>query len=488
MITKERGAGGPWQHAADASRQMKDILKFFAHEEDFPDLDVHAAAERLSQAIQCKTINCADHGLTDYGEFDKLHAHIRASYPHLMAACTFEVIGHHSLLLTLPGSNPALRPCLFMSHQDVVPVVEGTEADWTHPAFSGDIADGYIWGRGTLDIKQQVFGCLEAAEYLLAHGNTFARTVYLAFGDDEETLNLGAKAIAETLQSRGVTLEFVLDEGGGKIESGAPYGAPDACLCSVDLMEKGYADLELSVKSAGGHSSRPFGGTSLGRLSQAIARIVEHPFPVRLTPVMAGAFRAVAPYVTQEPLKTLVRDMEGNAGAIARYCYETESLFPYVTTTIAPTVIRGSSAACNVMPQDMSAVVNLRIAEGETAEDVLAHVREVVNDPTVSVRFLQANDPSATAHSDGYGYARLTESMGRYFDGVVFVPSLTPGATDAHHYEIICDTCLRCSPFMGNPDEVNRGVHGTDERISVRAYGQGIRTLIHLMEHTAVTP
>ena len=467
---------------------MKDILDFFAHEDDFPDLDSAGAAERLSRAVQCRTVNYADHSLTDFGEFDKLHALIRDSYPHVMAAGTFEVIGHHSLLITLPGSDPALRPCLFMSHQDVVPVVEGTEDDWTHPAFSGAIAGGYIWGRGTLDIKNQVFGCLEAAEYLLSHGKTFARTVYLSFGDDEETLNLGARALAETLQSRGVTLEFVLDEGGGKIENGAPYGAPDTYLSPVDLMEKGYADLELSVKSRGGHSSRPFGGTSLGHLSQAIARIVESPFPVKLTPVMVGAFRALAPYITEEPLKSLAEDVEGNAGAIAAICAQRRELFPFVTTTIAPTVIRGSSAACNVMPQDMSAVVNFRIAEGETVEELLAHVRAAIGDETVSLRFLQANDPSATARTDGYGYAKLTEAMGRYFRDVVFVPSLTAGATDAHHYEIICDTCLRCSPFMAPPEDVARGVHGTDERISLRSYAQGIRVLIHLMDIAAIAP
>ena len=80
---------------------------------------------------------------------------------------------------------------------------------------------------------------------------------YLAFGDDEETLNLGAKAISDHLKAQGVTLEFSLDEGGGKIEPGAAFGAPDIAIAHVDLMEKGYADRELSVRSVGGHSSRP---------------------------------------------------------------------------------------------------------------------------------------------------------------------------------------------------------------------------------------
>ena len=83
----------------------------------------------------------------------------------------FERLGHHAVLITLPGSDRRrCAPACYMSHQDVVPVVEGTEQDWTYPAFSGAVADGYIWGRGTLDIKDQVFGVLEAAEYLLARG------------------------------------------------------------------------------------------------------------------------------------------------------------------------------------------------------------------------------------------------------------------------------------------------------------------------------
>ena len=455
---------------------------------------IHADSRRLSGgqkqrvAIRCKTINYFDHSRTDYTEFDKLHAHIKASYPNIMRVGTFERIGHHAVLITIPGSDASLRPCLYMSHQDVVPVVEGTEQDWTHPAFSGDIADGYIWGRGTLDIKEQVFGVLEAAEYLLARGKSFARTAYLAFGDDEETINLGALAIAEHLKAQGVTLEFVLDEGGCKIEPGTAFGAPETSIVSVQLMEKGYADLELSVHSIGGHSSRPYGGTSLGRLSGAIADITRAPFAVRLNSAMTGAFETLAPYITQEPLKTLVQDVAGNADAIAACCMGSPDLFPFVTTTIAPTMIHGGSAACNVMPQDMTAVINFRLADGDTVESVMAHCREAVQDKGVEMRFLQANDPSAIARRDGYGYRTVVESFQRYYPEAVFIPSMAVGATDAHRYEEICDTCLRCSPFMTEPAEAASGVHGTNERLLVRSYLQGIRVLIDLMEHANVEP
>ena len=460
---------------------MRAVTEYFAGEDLYADLDAAAAVEHLSEAVRCKTINYAQHSLTDFGEFDRLQELMKRSFPAVMEAGTFELVGH-SVLITIPGSDENLLPCLYMSHQDVVPVVAGTEKDWTHDAFSGTVNGGYIWGRGTLDIKNMVFGILEAAEYLLGHGRRFCRTAYLAFGDDEETLNLGAYSIAQTLQDRGIKLEFVLDEGGGSLEDGACFGAPGQCISLINLMEKGYADLELSAESSGGHSSRPWGGTSLEHLSRAIAAIADHPFPVRLPKAIAAMFEALAPLVTEEPLRTLVQDVPGNADAIAAWCATKPETFAYVTTTVAPTMIEGGSAACNVLPQNMRAVINFRLNEGETTESVMEHCRSVTDNDNVSLRFLQKNDPSSTARSDGFGYLTLKEALAEFYPGVCYIPAMTTGATDARRYECICDTCLRCSPFLSETEDVLRGVHGTDERISVRSYLQGIRVLIRLME------
>ena len=466
---------------------MSSVFDWFATEDLYPDLDAEGAVEHLSAALRCRTVNFADHNLTDFSEFDKLQALMRESFPAVMRHGRFELIGH-CVLITVPGSDDSLRPCLYMSHQDVVPVVEGTEQNWTYDAFSGAVADGFIWGRGALDIKNMVFGILEAAEYLLSRGARFQRTAYLAFGDDEETLNLGALAVAQELKRRGVRLEFVLDEGGGIIEDGAVFGAPGSGIALVNLMEKGYADLELSVESEGGHSSRPFGGSSLEHLARAITAICDRPFPVRLPEPMVACFQALAPCITEEPFRSLVQDVRGNADAIAALCMQREALFPYMTTTVAPTQIFGGSAATNVLPQDMRAVINLRLGEGETTETAMAHCRAAAENLPVTLRYLQANNPSATARSDGYGYRRLTEAMAAFFPEVHVVPAMTAGATDAHQYESICDTCLRCSPFMAETEEVRTGVHGTDERIPIRSYLQGIRVLIRLMELANVNP
>ena len=146
-------------------------------------------------------------------------------------------------------------------------------------------------------MKDQLFGSLEACEYLIAHGYRFKRSVYLSFGDDEETLRSGAKALAETLHSRGVRLECLLDECAGKIESAEAYGACGAYFSPIGVMEKGYADIELSVSGGGGHSARPFGGTSLGKLARAIASIVENPIEPKLSALMKYFFLTLKPYI-----------------------------------------------------------------------------------------------------------------------------------------------------------------------------------------------
>ena len=319
---------------------MTDYHRFYRNEGDYPLLDGDAACQRLSAAITCRTVN---DGTTD-GEFARLRQHIMDSFPAVMSAATTEVVGR-SLLIRIPGSDNGLKPVLFMSHMDVVGVEAGTEGDWTYPPFSGAIAEGYIWGRGSLDIKNQVFAELEAAEYLLRLGRQPERGVYLAFGEDEETFNTGSLAMAQLLESRGVELEFLLDEGGGNIEDGALYGAPGVLTCGIHLAEKGYADLSIRARGQGGHSSNPFGGSSMEHLARAITAICDTAQAAEMPAALAQCLEAVAPYVTEEPLKSLLTDIAGNSAAIMAYCAGVKQLFPLTATTIAPTMISGGGPA-----------------------------------------------------------------------------------------------------------------------------------------------
>src|SRR5687768_14345734 len=142
------------------------------------------APERLAGAVRIPTVSPADSTQRDSAAFRALHAYLAGAYPRVHAAARVEGVGQDALLFTWPGSDPALRPIVLMGHLDVVPVEPGTEARWTRPPFSGAIADGFVWGRGTLDDKSTVLGVLEAAEGLLAAGFRPRRTVILAFGAD----------------------------------------------------------------------------------------------------------------------------------------------------------------------------------------------------------------------------------------------------------------------------------------------------------------
>lgn len=456
---------------------MTDYQRFYRSEGDYPQLDGAAACQRLAAAITCRTVN---DGTSD-GEFARLRQLIADSFPSVTVQAVTEVVGR-SLLIRIEGSDSHLKPALFMSHMDVVGVEAGTEGDWSYPPFSGAIAEGYIWGRGSLDIKNQVFALLEAAEYLLCQGRKPVRDVYLAFGEDEETYNTGALAMAELLESRGVELEFLVDEGGGSIEDGSIYCAPGRRVCTIQLAEKGYADLTVRARGQGGHSSNPFGGSSLQHLAQAIAAICATAQSAEMPEALAQCLGAVAPYVTEEPLKSLLADLKGNSAAIMAYCAGVKQLFPLTATTIAPTMIAGGGPACNVLPQDMEANINFRLIPGETVEDLERRCREAVEGLPVELCFAQANDPSRLSAASGFGYEKLLDVLNYYYKDIVFLPSISAGATDARQYERICPACLRCSPFLAEEAETAGRVHGTNERIAQRSYVQGIRVLIRLME------
>ncbi|HVO96065.1 MAG TPA: M20/M25/M40 family metallo-hydrolase, partial [Terriglobales bacterium] len=162
-----------------------------------------AAVERLSKAIQYRTVSGQD-ALPPAAEFSRFGEFLAASFPSLHTRVSRETVGEHSLLYTWKGKNDTLKPILLMGHLDVVPVEPSSEASWRHPPFAGAIADGFIWGRGSMDDKAAVMGILEAVENLVNAGYEPERTIYLAFGHDEEIGGArGAAKIAELLRSRG---------------------------------------------------------------------------------------------------------------------------------------------------------------------------------------------------------------------------------------------------------------------------------------------
>ena len=454
----------------------------FINEKDYPDLKYDRAVRNLQSAIRFRTVNHLDTGLTDYSQFDALHAFLRSSYPLLALNARWEKIGH-SLLICLNGSDETLLPALFMAHQDVVPVVEGTEKNWVHGPFSGDLEDGFIWGRGAMDIKQMLIAEMESAEYLLSKGCLPRRGIYFAFGEDEETCSRGAMAIVERLEKEGVRFEYVLDEGAGDVTDAEDWGAPGTHICTVGMYEKGYADLKICASSRGGHSSNPFYGTSLGALADAIHAITHSMPPARMSDSLRASLKLLAPLITQSPMREWARDIGSHENEILQWFSGRESLYHLVKTTAAPTMISPGAPAGNVMPQDMWAVINFRLIPSDTPEGLMERFSAAAG-KSVSLSWQQQIAASVPSDLNSYGYGELVGTLEYYFDGLRFIPAQNKGATDARHYEGLSRCVMRFGPFLEEEDISREGIHGTNERISVRAFAQGVRVLTRLMERT----
>ena len=187
-----------WQFSRTAAAAS---LPFPAQLSD-PRLDPMLAAQHLSAAIQVQTVSHEDPAQDHPENFAVLHQLLRQEYPLLHQHLQCDELEGGSLLYTWSGKDPSLEPVLFMAHQDVVPADEHTLNKWTYPPFSGAIADGFIWGRGSMDIKCQLIAILDAVENLLSAGFQPLRTVFLAFSHDEEVLGFGARRIVARLQQQ----------------------------------------------------------------------------------------------------------------------------------------------------------------------------------------------------------------------------------------------------------------------------------------------
>ncbi len=402
----------------------------------------------------------------------RLHAYLRESFPRTFAQLEVETVNELSLVLRWPGSDPSLLPILMLGHLDVVPVEPGTAGDWTHPPFSGAVADGYVWGRGALDNKQGVLGCLEAVETLLASGFSPRRGVWLAFGHDEEIGGSdGARQIAALFAARGRRFDSVIDEGLPIAGAGMVPGIATP-VALIGIGEKGFLSLELTAQGAGGHSSTPPRSTPIGILGRALARLEENPMPARLDGAMGRTMEVLAPEV----------DLGTRVAFANLWCFdwlvlsqlgENPPADALVRTTTAVTVFRGG-VQDNVLPQSARAVVNFRILPGDTVEDVERHVRETVDDPRVTIALHlgePGDDPPPLADTAGAAYRRLEATLRQCFPEAIVAPSLVSGATDSRHYRALSDTVLRVMPVRASFDDAAR-VHGTDERLGTANYAE----------------
>ena len=433
--------------------------------------DEGSAIERFAEALRFETISHQDEALLDRVPFLEFHAFLERSFPRVHATLTREVVADLSLLYTWPGSDPDRLPILLTHHFDVVPVPPEQLDEWEQPPFSGVVADGYLWGRGALDDKAGFMAIFEAVESLLAEGHAPDRTVYLAFGHDEEVGgDHGAGATAALLESRGVRLEFTLDEGMVVLEGLMP--GVEAPIALIGIAEKGYLTLRITAKAPGGHSSTPPPHTAIGRLARAVQRIEDHPMPARLEGPALLTLEALAPH-GPFALRLALSQRWLLGGLLERELESSRATNAMLRTTTAVTMIEGGVKE-NVLPPTATATVNFRVIPGDTPESVTAHVRSVLDDPEIEIHEVRATSPSPMASVESGSYQAIAAAIRATLPATLVAPGLVLGGTDTKHYVRLAENSYRFTPMRLGQGDLGR-VHGLNERISTENFGELIR-------------
>jgi carboxypeptidase PM20D1 len=450
------------------------------------DLDVQQATERLAGAVRFRTVSMDDPATNEWDQWLQLHAYLAATFPRVTETMRRETVGSYSLLYTWTGAHPDLAPLILMAHLDVVPASESAGATWTHPPFDGRIAGGSIWGRGTLDDKAGVTGQLEAAEALLAQGFVPDRTIYFAFGCNEEAggPDSGAARIAQLLASRRVHDAVLLDEGGW-IFDGIPGVRRHVAL--IGIAEKGFANIELSVTSAGGHSSMPPKETVIGILARAIDRVEKTPMPARLDGGTAQLFDTLAPDMSFG-MRAIFANLWLTRPLVLRRLAQQPTTNAGIRTTMAPTIVSGGDKD-NVLASSARAVVNVRLLPGDTADEVMAHIRNAIDDARVDVhryRGEAGTGASAVSRTDTALFAALGGAIRAVYPDVLVAPYISVGATDARHYAAVAPSRYRFVP-IDQPGGTEL-LHAPNEHLEMAAYDKAIHAYAAIITALAHAP
>ncbi|GAB3321801.1 M20 family peptidase [Larkinella ripae] len=441
-----------------------------------------SAVGRLVKALQLRTVSFTDYALTDTTQFEKFLSLLQLSFPRIHRQLKRETFNRYGLLYEWKGRNPALKPVLLMGHYDVVPVIQGTQTMWKRPPFAGLIEDGFLYGRGTLDDKSSVLAQLEAVEWLLSTGFQPERTMMLAYGQDEEVTGFrGAQTMAAELERRKITLEYVLDEGGVLKTDGIPGLSKPVAL--IGIGEKGYASIEITTVSKGGHSSMPPKQTSIGLVAEAVSKLEKNPFPARLDAGLDQMFTYIGPEMPFGQ-RIVFANQWLFAPLITRIMSQSNSGNATLRTTTAPTIFQ-AGVKDNVLPIDATATINFRILPGETVETVKQHVEEVIDDERIQVKVLEKfiSQPSPVSDPNAPGFERIHQTIKGVFPETIVTPYLTLSGTDSRFFARVCPQIFRFSPTPMDDEDTQR-IHGTNERIRIRDYQNMIRFYATLIKNS----
>ena len=442
-------------------------------------IDTDRAVFNLSESIKFKTISNQQAFNKNQQEYDLFIAWLKTTYELVFQKTSLQTF-NETLLFKWEGKDKSLQPILLTGHYDVVPVIPGTEERWKEPPFSGKVDSEFIWGRGALDDKSGVIGILEAVTYLLEKDFQPTRTVYLSFGHDEEIGGVnGAALVAKYLSEKEIQLEWSLDEGSFLLEGFIPN--VEKLVAAINVAEKGSVTMQVVGKADGGHSSMPTSESAVGHLSKALSKLEDNRMSGGLEGLNLAMFDEMSrhmPFI----YKIAFANRWLFGGLIDTYLSRLPATNAMLRTTTAPTMLSASIKA-NVLPIEAVGVVNFRIHPRNSVEDVFEHVRGLVENEDVEVRAMSYSGRPASEVSswESRGYKVIENSVREVYGDVIVAPGLMIAGSDSRHYGKVADDAYRFNPFPLSNEEF-AGFHGTNERIKVKDFIEGIKAYIRIIE------
>ncbi len=367
------------------------------------------------------------------------------------------------------------RPIILLNHTDIVP---HDKEFWTVDAFSGAIKDGFIYGRGAMDMKS-----LGMAQFVTLLRLKRAKiplkrdVIFLATADEEAGGMKGAGWFAKNHRELIAGAEFLFNEGGNNIVD--PDGR--ALAIGVGPSEKAPAWLRLTATGEAGHGSTPRPNSSVNRLLRALNRLLDYTPPIRLTPVVEQSFRSIAPLLPHDQaakyadIRQAIKDPE-----FLRRFESDPFARSIIRNTISITMLQGSNKI-NVIPPAAYAEIDTRLAPGEKLDRWIAELRGVIKDDSIKIEPIMSFEANASPTDSELVKTVAAISKQRYPEAIIAYPVLA-GFTDSHYFRDLGVMSYGFSPFVAPPRELGGGYHGNDERIGKKAYVEGVRYFYEVVE------